>query len=70
MVIESGGMRGAIFDLLLAPTNFLLYYFQEIYNILLTNGAGVLVFDRERIRVCLRDREVLYLSKLSVAQIL
>jgi hypothetical protein len=78
--VEIGGIRGEIFDLLLAPTCFLRYSCQEIYNIPLIDGAGVLVYDRERVCVCVcvcvcvlacvREREVLYLSTLSFAQIL
>ena len=45
-------MRGAIFSLLLAPTSCVSYSFQEIYNTLLIDGGGVLLFDRER--VCVR----------------
>jgi hypothetical protein len=52
--VEIGGLRGAIFDLLLAPTSFLRYSCQENYNILLIDGAGVLVFDCERSCVCAR----------------
>lgn len=64
-------MRGAIFSLLLAPTSCVSYSFQEIYNTLLIDGGGVLVFDRERVcvRACLHGWEVLYLSTLLVAQI-
>jgi hypothetical protein len=72
--VEIGGMRESFFAFLLAPTSFLRYSCQENYNILLIDGAGVLVLDRERVCVCVcgwvRDREVLYLSTLSVAQIL
>jgi hypothetical protein len=50
--VAIGGIRGAIFDLLLAPTCFLRYPCQEIYNIPLIDGAGVLVYDRERVCVC------------------
>lgn len=64
-----------IIALLLAPTSFLGYSCQEIYNTSLLDGGGVLVFDRERVSVfvcacvcvCLRDREVLYLLTLAVA---
>jgi len=47
---------GVILSLLLAPTSCLSYSFQEIYNTLLIDRGGVLVFNRERVCVCVRAR--------------